>query len=66
MVEADRPDALERDALALDADHPVLRIRRRTWVGERVVTLSVFTHPHETYRVVARVPEHLRSRGSRR
>lgn len=55
VVEAARPDELELQALRLDPDHPVLRIRRRTWVGERVATLGYFTHPHETYRVVARV-----------
>lgn len=55
VVEAARPDELEQTALSLPADHPVLRIRRRTWIGERVMTLSTFTHPHETYRVVARV-----------
>lgn len=56
VVEADRPDPMERGAMRLQADHPVLRIRRRTWIGSRIVTLGVFTHPHETYRVVARVP----------
>jgi GntR family histidine utilization transcriptional repressor len=61
VVEADRPDPLERSALGLGPDHPVLRIRRRTWIGDRIVTLSSFTHPHETYRVVARVPAYLRS-----
>ncbi len=55
VVEAARPNALEQTALSLGPDHPVLRIRRRTWIGERIVTLGWFTHPHETYRVVARV-----------
>ena len=55
VVEAARPDELELQALSLAPDHPVLRIRRRTWIGDRIVTLGYFTHPHETYRVVARV-----------
>jgi DNA-binding GntR family transcriptional regulator len=32
-----------------------MRLRRRTWVGDRVVTLSWFSHPGERYRVSVRV-----------
>ncbi len=55
IVEASRPDEIEREELHLGRDSPVLRIRRRTWVGSSVVTLSYFSHPCDTYRVVARV-----------
>lgn len=55
QVEAALPDEAERSALELVRSHPILRIRRRTWVGASIVTLSYFSYPHERYRVVARV-----------
>jgi len=55
MVEATPPDELERETLNIDKDHPVLRIRRRTWVGSKVVTLGYFSHPGDLYRVTVRV-----------
>ena len=55
QVEAALPDNAERSALDLEPSHPVLRVRRRTWVGPSIVTLSYFSYPHERYRVVARV-----------
>ena len=55
VVEASQPDELEGEQLGLMKDRPVLRIRRRTWVGASVVTVSYFSHPSDSYRVVARV-----------
>ncbi len=55
VVEATLPDSDERDVLELAADQPVLRIRRRTWVGRTVVTLGYFSHPGDCYRVAVRV-----------
>lgn len=55
MVEATPPDELESKVLAIDKHHPVLRIRRRTWVGSKVVTLGYFSHPGDLYRVTVRL-----------
>jgi GntR family histidine utilization transcriptional repressor len=55
VAEAALPTAAEARLLALDAGMPVMRLRRRTWVGDRVVTLSWFTHPGERYRVSVRL-----------
>ena len=55
VVEATLPDAVEAKHLDLDRSMPVLRIRRRTWVGRRVVTVSYFTHPGDRYRVAVRL-----------
>ena len=55
MVEAALPDEEEASLLRIDAGSPVLRVRRRTWVGTRTVTLSYFTHPGDRYRVAVRV-----------
>lgn len=55
VVEATAPDAEEADRLQLAPGVPVLRIRRRTWVGPTVVTLGYFSHPGDRYRVAVRV-----------
>lgn len=55
MVEATPPDKIEMKSLKIDKNHPVLRIRRRTWVGSKVVTLGYFSHPGDLYRVTVRV-----------
>lgn len=55
VAEAALPTAEEARCLDLDAGAPVMRLRRRTWVGDRVVTLSWFSHPGERYRVSVRV-----------
>lgn len=55
LVEAASPDGDERQMLELGDGEPVLRIRRRTWVGDRVVTLSLFSHPGLRYRAVVRL-----------
>ncbi|QPC42834.1 UTRA domain-containing protein [Kaustia mangrovi] len=55
VVEAARPDAMEARYLALGPGDPVIRVRRRTWVGDSVVTLTFFSHPGDRYRVAARV-----------
>ena len=55
VVEATLPDAVEARQLDLDRNTPVLRIRRRTWVDRRVVTLSYFTYPGDRYRVAVRL-----------
>lgn len=55
VVEAASPDGDERQMLELGDGEPVLRIRRRTWVGDRVVTLSLFSHPGSRYRATIRL-----------
>lgn len=55
MVEAAPPDKLELNTLNVDKNYPILRIRRRTWVGNKVVTLGYFSHPGDLYRVTVRV-----------
>ncbi|MEQ9812217.1 MAG: UTRA domain-containing protein [Azospirillaceae bacterium] len=55
MVEAALPDKGEAGLLDISDEHPVLRVRRRTWVGDTVVTLSSFCHPGERHRVTVRL-----------
>jgi GntR family transcriptional regulator, histidine utilization repressor len=55
VVEAALPDPVEQEGLGLDSGQPVLRLRRRTWVGRNVVTLGYFSHPGERYRVAVRL-----------
>ena len=55
VVEATLPDELERQKLDLEPTQPVLRIRRRTWVGRKVVTVGYFSHPGDRYRVAVRL-----------
>lgn len=55
VVEATLPDELECEQLQLGAGQPVLRIRRRTWVGGKVVTVGYFSHPGDRYRVAVRL-----------
>lgn len=55
IVEAARPDSLEITTLGIEPDAPAIRVRRRTWVGETVVTLGFFSHPGDRYRVSVRI-----------
>ena len=55
VVEAGLADEAECQHLCLSPADPVLRIRRRTWVGRRVVTLGHFSHPGTRYRVAVRL-----------
>lgn len=55
LAEATLPDDTERTLLKLGPTHPVLRIRRRTWVGQHVVTLGYFSYPGDRHRVTVRV-----------
>lgn len=55
VVEACTPDASERKSLKVSKEFPILRIRRRTWVGCKIVTLGYFSHPGDRYRVTVRV-----------
>ncbi|ASJ74036.1 UTRA domain-containing protein [Granulosicoccus antarcticus] len=55
LVEARTPDASEQKLLQISENTPILRIRRRTWVGPKVVTLGYFSHPGDRYRVTVRV-----------
>lgn len=55
VVEACTPDAQERRLLKLEPNCPLLRIRRRTWVGPRIVTLGYFSHPGDQFRVTVRL-----------
>lgn len=55
VVEACVPDSQERRLLKLEQHEPMLRIRRRTWVGPRIVTLGYFSHPGDQFRVTVRL-----------
>lgn len=55
IAEAALPDQFEQENLDLEGHQPVMRIRRRTWVGRKVVTLGYFSHPGDRYRVTVRV-----------
>lgn len=55
MVEACTPDTSEQKLLEVSEHSPILRIRRRTWVGQKVVTLGYFSHPGDRYRVTVRI-----------
>ncbi len=55
VVEACTPDAQERRWLKLEEGQPLLKIRRRTWVGPRIVTLGYFSHPGDQFRVTVRL-----------
>ena len=55
LVEATLADQVEQEFLEIGAGHPVLRIRRRTWVGRKVVTVGYFSHPGDRYRVAVRL-----------
>lgn len=45
IVQANIPDAKIRKLLAMEEGEPCLVLRRRTWVGDKVVTRSVMHHP---------------------
>ena len=55
LAEATLPDGEEQTLLNIHSTHPVLRIRRRTWVGQHVVTLGYFSYPGDRHRVAVRV-----------
>ncbi|MEO1248981.1 MAG: UTRA domain-containing protein [Pseudomonadota bacterium] len=55
LAEATLPDEQEKPLLKIGPTHPVLRIRRRTWVGQHVVTLGYFSYPGDRHRVTVRV-----------
>lgn len=55
LVEAALPDEEEATLLRIEQTVPILRVRRRTWVGSRVVTLGYFIHPGDRYRVAVRM-----------
>ncbi|HHI70820.1 MAG TPA: UTRA domain-containing protein [Rhodobacteraceae bacterium] len=54
VVEAGLADTAACRYLKLEPADPVLRIRRRTWVGQRVVTVGYFSHPGVRFRVSVR------------
>ena len=54
-VEAILPDAATRSLLALRKSEPCLSLRRRTWSGERVVTVALLTYPGSRYRLTGRI-----------
>lgn len=55
VVEACIPDAGESRLLRIGKQSPLLRIRRRTWVGSQIVTLGYFSHPGDQFRVTVRL-----------
>jgi GntR family transcriptional regulator, histidine utilization repressor len=54
-VEAVMPDAATRNLLALRDNEPCLNLRRRTWSGDRVVTVALLTYPGSRYRLTGRI-----------
>jgi GntR family histidine utilization transcriptional repressor len=54
IVQAVRPDTTVRKYLGLKNDHPCLRVFRRTWSGEAVVTCALLYYPGAQYRLEAR------------
>ncbi len=54
-VEAVLPDAATRCLLDLRKGEPCLTLRRRTWSGERVVTVALLTYPGSRYRLTGRI-----------
>ncbi|MCB4767140.1 histidine utilization repressor [Ancylobacter sp. Lp-2] len=57
FVEAIRPDATIRRLLGVKPDQPCLRVFRRTWSGEAVVTCALLSYPGDKYRLEARSRE---------
>lgn len=55
VVEAGLADPGEQADLALAPGDPVLRIRRRTWLGDQGVTVGHFVQPGARYRVQVRL-----------
>jgi GntR family transcriptional regulator, histidine utilization repressor len=54
VVQAVIPDAATRELLAIPVTEPCLRLERRTWNEERVVTYAVLTYPSSRYALGAR------------
>ncbi|WP_430259673.1 histidine utilization repressor [Neorhizobium sp. IRS_2294] len=54
FVEAIKPDATVRKLLGIKADQPCLRVFRRTWSGDAVVTCALLSYPGDKYRLEAR------------
>ena len=54
FVEAIKPDATVRRLLGMKADQPCLRVFRRTWSGDAVVTCALLSYPGDKYRLEAR------------
>lgn len=54
FVEAIMPDALVRKSLGVAKDQPCLRVFRRTWSGDAVVTCASLSYPGDKYRLEAR------------
>ncbi|MGO7421723.1 histidine utilization repressor [Rhizobium ruizarguesonis] len=54
IVQAVKPDPAIRKYLGLRKDHPCLRVFRRTWSGEAVVTCALLYYPGAQYRLEAR------------
>lgn len=54
IVEAVLPDSEIREALAIPASEPCLRLHRRTWNGKRFVAYAIFTYPGSRYQLGGR------------
>lgn len=54
FVEAIEPDAMVRKLLGMKPHQPCLRVFRRTWSGEAVVTCALLFYPGDKYRLEAR------------
>lgn len=58
IVQAVMPDEETRKMLAVDATEPCLKLSRRTWVNNGVVTSVTFTYPSSRYDLGARYSTH--------
>ncbi|MEZ2222551.1 histidine utilization repressor [Rhizobium sp. RCC_161_2] len=54
FVEAMKPDTTVRKLLGMKPDQPCLRVFRRTWSGDAVVTCALLSYPGDKYRLEAR------------
>lgn len=54
LVEAIKPDSTVRKLLGMKAGQPCLRLFRRTWSGDAVVTCALLFYPGDKYRLEAR------------
>lgn len=54
VVQATMPDPSICELLAIPPSEPCLRLERRTWNGDRVVTFAILTYPSSRYDLGAR------------
>jgi GntR family transcriptional regulator, histidine utilization repressor len=54
VIHAAAPDVRTQERLLIGPQEPCLRLLRRTWIGARLVTFSILTHPGERYSLGSR------------